>query len=133
MERSFCFLNYHFGPTSDQDGDSFTVGAFFNDKHFFVSSAEVKFFDSAGFSEFLRGDLLESRDDASSSGHGDEFDVYSSNPPDCWKFILKQKVISLIFEAPLAKGDVAAIFFEVIDHVCEVLLFQLIQFVEALS
>ena len=42
-------------------------------------------------------------------------------------------MIGLIFESPLAEGNIASIFLEVTDHVSEIFLFKFVEFMETLS
>lgn len=40
-------------------------------------------------------------------------------------------MVGLIFESPLAEGNVAAVLLQMVNHVCEVFLFKLIELIEA--
>jgi hypothetical protein len=89
--------------------------------------------NAASFSQLFRGDFLEARNNAGTSCHGNELDINTTNPSDGWQFVLQQEMVGFIFEPPLAKSDVAAIFLKVADHVSEIFLFQLVKFLEAFS
>lgn len=89
VNRSLGLLNDHFGTSSDQNSNCFTVCTVLDYQHLLISSPELELFYSACLTKFLSSDLLESWDDPSTSGHGNEFDVDSSDPSDRWKFVLE--------------------------------------------
>lgn len=73
---------------SHENSEGLGLGAFFNDEHAFVSGSEMQFFDSAGETEFLLGNFLETGDDAGTSGHGDELDIVAADPADRRQLVL---------------------------------------------
>lgn len=88
MDTSFSFINNLLTASSDKNGDSLGFRTFFDDKHSFISGAEMQLFNESGLAQLFRGDFLESRDDSCASGHGYEFDVHSSDPSDSREFVL---------------------------------------------
>lgn len=66
--------------TSDEDGQSLSLGALFNDKHALISGAEMKFADLAGETQLFGADFLETGDDAGTGGHSQQLDVDAAYP-----------------------------------------------------
>lgn len=94
----------------------------FDQNGFLVLSADGDLFDDLGGSEFIGGEIFESRDNVSSGGKRDEFDLLAAHPADGREVLAEEEVISFIVEAPLAENDVGAGLLDAFDHIFEVFL-----------
>lgn len=127
MDGSVGFVNNHSAGSSSEDGDSLRTFKLFDQEHLGVVGSEFDLLHLTSLSQLFWGNFCESWDDSSTSGQSQKFDIGSRNPSHSWEFVLKQQVVSLIIESPLAHGNVSSGVLHLLDHIDEVLLFLLVQ------
>merc|ERR1719322_2319659 len=76
----------------------------------------------AGGAKLVRAQLLEPRHDPASGGDGDQLDLRAADPSDGGQVALKEKMVGLVVETPLADCKVSAGRLHVVDHLLEGLL-----------
>lgn len=122
MDGSGGFSHNHLTSSPDKDGNGFHVRALFNYEHSFIGGSETDFFNGSSESQFGGTNFLESRDDSSSSCHGQKFNVLSSDPSNGREVVDQEQMVGLIIESPLTEGDVCSGVLNLFDHIDEVLL-----------
>lgn len=128
VETSLGLVTNGLASSAHHDGNSLGEGAILDQDDFVTGGSEGDLLDGSSVSKFFWRDLLESWDDLGLGGDGEELNLHTSNPTDGWKLVLHQEMVGLIIESPLAEDDVGAGFFDARNHVDEVVLLHLLQF-----
>lgn len=126
-------MTHHLVATAQETGDCTGIGAFFNDKHLLSCCTEGHFSNNTSRTQLIGTQVLESRDDSTVCRDSNQLDLRTTDPPNSRQLILKQEVISLIIEAPLADDEVSAGTLQVGDHLLELLLLVVLQLLELLD
>jgi hypothetical protein len=103
--KPLSLLNNHLVSSSNKNGNSFTILAILNYQHSFVGGSEGDFSNFSGASKLLCADFFKSWNNSGPSGHSEKLDVSSSYPSNSREVILKQQVVGLIIESPLAHDN----------------------------
>lgn len=130
----YASLAYHLVATTDKDRNSPCVGALLDDQHLLACRTECHLPNHAGSSQLLGLEVLESWDDAAVGCNSNQLDLGTSNPPNGGKLVLKQQVVGLIVETPLADNKVRTSILELLDHLDELfplVVLHLLEFLDA--
>ena len=114
-------------PPPDQDGDGLEVGAVLDDDHPLLGVPERDLPHGPRHPQLLLGELLEAGDDPAPRRDGDVLDLHPTDPSDGRQAVLKQEVVGLVVEPPLADDKVGPAVLHPLNHIPEVLLLLFVQ------
>ena len=133
MQRSLGLVDDHLVGSADEDCDGPGVGALLDDQHLVPCCSECELPDNTSLSELLGTEVLESWNNASVGGDGDQLDLRPSDPSYGGQLVCEQEVVGLVVETPLADDDVGAGVLDLVDHLCELVGLVVLQLLELLD
>mmetsp|Transcript_10824 Transcript_10824/g.10944 ORF Transcript_10824/g.10944 Transcript_10824/m.10944 type:complete len:229 (+) Transcript_10824:447-1133(+) len=129
MEAPPSFITDGLAAAPHQHSHCLRVRAVLDEDHLVVRGPERHLLDGTCLPQLLWSNLLETRNDPSPSGDGDQLYLQATNPTHRGQLVVHQQVVRLIIKAPLTQNYVGSRIFDHLDHVSEVFLLKLIQLI----